>query len=73
MPPRKHNLLTRYDWLADNVKPPVLESIVVSPRSRGILRFPGSIQHQPASSKPRSQGRRRWARNLQRADHARQP
>jgi hypothetical protein len=41
MPPCKHNLPTAFDRLDDRVVDDVLDSIVVSARSRGFLYLPG--------------------------------
>jgi hypothetical protein len=41
MPERKHNLPTSYDRLDGQVTGPVLDSIVISPRSHGRLHLPG--------------------------------
>lgn len=41
MPERKHNLPDGYDRLEDQITGPVLDSIVVHPRSRGRLHLSG--------------------------------
>jgi hypothetical protein len=51
MPPRKHNLPDGYDRLSDKITGPVADSIVVYPRSHGLLRLPG--QHSTGQPHPR--------------------
>ena len=41
MPERKHNLPTALSRLDNQITGPVLDSIVINPRSRGILYMPG--------------------------------
>ena len=41
MPERKHNLLAGCGRLDDQITGPVLDSIVIHPRSRGRLYLPG--------------------------------
>ena len=41
MPESEHSLRARYDRLGDQIDGPVLDAIVVHPRSRGILSLPG--------------------------------
>jgi hypothetical protein len=41
MPERKHNLQSRYDRLDDQITGPVLDSIVIHPRSHGRLHMTG--------------------------------
>ena len=41
MPERKHNLRSHYDRLDDQITGPVLDSIVIRPRSHGCLHMPG--------------------------------
>jgi hypothetical protein len=51
MAERKHNLPSGYDRLGDQVRPPVADSIVVYPRSHGVLSLPG--QHSTERPHPR--------------------
>jgi hypothetical protein len=41
MPERKHNLPSRYDRLDNQIAGPVLDAIVIHPRSHGRLHMPG--------------------------------
>ena len=41
MPERKHDLPTQFNRLDDQITGPVLDSIMIYPRSRGTLHLPG--------------------------------
>ena len=42
MPERKHDVPSSYEQLAGEITGPVVDSIVISPRSHGRLRLPGT-------------------------------
>ena len=51
MPEHTHNLPTRFNRLDDQITGPVLDSIMIYPRSRGTLHLPGeygTASHPPA-------------------------
>jgi hypothetical protein len=50
MPEREHNLPTQFNRLDDQITRPVVDSIMVCPRSHGILSLPG--EHSTASPPP---------------------